>query len=671
MLIGYAVCIGATLLVVAIARWRARAAGPADTGAASRLALVARSPPDDRQRQLHAGAHRRRPQLRPQPPRRRPAARARPHPPLRRPAAARRQVRLPARAPATGALVVAGLAAPAPCRRHLRGRAALAAQPAARQRPRRRARRSHGRDHARGDRRALAAAAHQRQRPATHASSWSPTRSWRSHPGTPTAARRPTTRCMSAPASCARWVRSSPATGTSSRGRPPTAAIRSRGRSRSTRPAAPTARPWRSPAIRTPGPASSAGARWPRRRVSGIRPDARSRRRGPALLLRPDRQPAAADRAAGPRHGRAAPGRRLCRRRDGGRRRDRPPPAPAQARSCPAGTAVFERTRTLDSSLRPPGDDALPYRFSADGKELVITGTTPRPWHHVMANPLGHGAIAQDDGEIFSFAGNAQQNALTPCNLDTVPVQVPASALYVVDLATGRIDSAGYTPQRHTDARPRDRLRPRLRHLHHAARWAGARADRVRPARRAGRDQAPDHPQPDGRARGVSASCPTSRWRWPRCRATRAGACRCAPIPGARRTTSPTRATISVRAGPSPSPPWPWSTRSMCATASWAGPSAISPTHTSLRTAARTTRRATTAAGSPASPVPSRCRHTARHPSPSRWVRRPTSTARSSWPSATRPWPWLSTRSRRPVASGPARWAICGSRPASPPSTAS
>ena len=123
-----------------------------------------------------------------------------------------------------------------------------------------------------------------------------------------------------------------------------------------------------------------------------------------------------------------------------------PKPDPAKL------AAVFERTRMLDSSLRPPGDEALPYRFSADGKELVITGTTPRPWHHVMANPLGHGAIAQDDGEIFSFAGNAQQNALTPCNLDTVPVQVPASALYVVDLETGRIDGAGYTPQRHADA---------------------------------------------------------------------------------------------------------------------------------------------------------------------------------------------------------------------------
>ena len=124
----------------------------------------------------------------------------------------------------------------------------------------------------------------------------------------------------------------------------------------------------------------------------------------------------------------------------------RPVPTTAELAS------VFARTRELDSSLRPPTDEALPYRYAADGKELVLTGTTPRPWHHVIANPLGHGAIAQDDGEIFSFAGNAQQNALTPCNLDTVPVQVPASALYVVDLATGRIDSAGYTPQRHADA---------------------------------------------------------------------------------------------------------------------------------------------------------------------------------------------------------------------------
>ena len=51
------------------------------------------------------------------------------------------------------------------------------------------------------------------------------------HPGTPIAAHRPTTRCMSAPVSCASWGRSSPATGSSSRVTASTAATRSRARS--------------------------------------------------------------------------------------------------------------------------------------------------------------------------------------------------------------------------------------------------------------------------------------------------------------------------------------------------------------------------------------------------------------------------------------------------------
>ena len=327
----------------------------------------------DRQRQLHAGAHRRRPQLRPQPPRRRPAARARPHPPLRRPAAARRQVRLPARAAGDGALVVAGLAAPAPCRRHLRGRAALAAQPAARQRPRRRARRSRGRDHARGDRRALAAAA----RPTTatgHArSSWSPTRSWRSHPGTPTAARRPTTRCMSAPASCARWVRSSPATATSSRGKAPhggypfarEVAFHAAGGADGS-----TVRAHRLPgraallhrqghAGRAGGALRPAGCAIPPTRACST-PSTRSPACGCEIEL-----PAA-------RHGRAAPGRRLCRRRDGGRRRDRPPPAPAQARS-----------RRARRGLRPHADARQqPAPARRRGPALPLLGRRQGAGHH-------------------------------------------------------------------------------------------------------------------------------------------------------------------------------------------------------------------------------------------------------------------------------------------------
>ncbi len=124
----------------------------------------------------------------------------------------------------------------------------------------------------------------------------------------------------------------------------------------------------------------------------------------------------------------------------------RPPP--------PAGevSALFDRARVLDSSLRTDPAAPLPFRYAADGRELIITGTTPRPWHHVLANPLGQGAVAQDDGEVFSFAGNAQQNGLTPCNLDTVSAQVPASAVYVMDLESGRIDSPSLAPQRHADA---------------------------------------------------------------------------------------------------------------------------------------------------------------------------------------------------------------------------
>ena len=38
----------------------------------------------------------------------------------------------------------------------------------------------------------------------------------------------------------------------------------------------------------------------------------------------------------------------------------------------------------------------------------------------MIASPFGHGAIVNTDGAIFSFAGNAQKNALTPFTLDTV-----------------------------------------------------------------------------------------------------------------------------------------------------------------------------------------------------------------------------------------------------------
>ena len=123
-----------------------------------------------------------------------------------------------------------------------------------------------------------------------------------------------------------------------------------------------------------------------------------------------------------------------------------PPVEPGRFAEC------FARSRMLDSSLRPPGAEGLPYRYAADGRELLITDTTPRPWAHMLANPLGHGALVQNDGEIFSFAGNAQQNGLTPFRLDAVSTQVPGSALYLLDLDEGRIDTPAWSPTRHRDA---------------------------------------------------------------------------------------------------------------------------------------------------------------------------------------------------------------------------
>jgi cyclic beta-1,2-glucan synthetase len=115
--------------------------------------------------------------------------------------------------------------------------------------------------------------------------------------------------------------------------------------------------------------------------------------------------------------------------------------------------ARFERTRILDSSLRPPFATELPYRFSQDGTELHLAGTTPRPWAHVIANPQGHGAVVSNDGAIFSFAANAQQNGLSPFDLDAVPTQLPGQGFYVVDLATGRIETPTLVPHRRADAR--------------------------------------------------------------------------------------------------------------------------------------------------------------------------------------------------------------------------
>ncbi|MFO1075191.1 MAG: hypothetical protein U1E17_21355 [Geminicoccaceae bacterium] len=114
--------------------------------------------------------------------------------------------------------------------------------------------------------------------------------------------------------------------------------------------------------------------------------------------------------------------------------------------------ALFEHARTVDGSLRRDARAPAPFRFSEDGTELVLTGTTPTPWSHVLANPLGHGSVVSNEGEVFSFAGNAQQNGLTPCYLGSVPAQQPGQAIYLLDLDSGEVDTPTFIPHRRADA---------------------------------------------------------------------------------------------------------------------------------------------------------------------------------------------------------------------------
>jgi cyclic beta-1,2-glucan synthetase len=89
-----------------------------------------------------------------------------------------------------------------------------------------------------------------------------------------------------------------------------------------------------------------------------------------------------------------------------------------------------------------------PFSFSPDGTELQVGWHTSRPWAHVLANRSGYGAVVTNQGDIFSFMGNAQQNALTPYARASLPVQVPGQALYLFNLAQGDIDGPAFAPFR-------------------------------------------------------------------------------------------------------------------------------------------------------------------------------------------------------------------------------
>lgn len=109
--------------------------------------------------------------------------------------------------------------------------------------------------------------------------------------------------------------------------------------------------------------------------------------------------------------------------------------------------AELAQTRALVD--RPWPEQA---HFSADGRELAMPACTPRPLHHVLANALGHGAVVSNAGEICAFAGNVQQNALTPFVLDSVPREPPGEVMYVLELATGQCFCPTWTPLRRAGA---------------------------------------------------------------------------------------------------------------------------------------------------------------------------------------------------------------------------
>ncbi len=93
-----------------------------------------------------------------------------------------------------------------------------------------------------------------------------------------------------------------------------------------------------------------------------------------------------------------------------------------------------------------------PFSFSPDGNELRMTHRTPRPWAHVMANEQGAGVVVANDGAVYSFFGNAQQNGLTPFRFDSVTTPQPGQVIYLTNLDTGEIDAPGFAPFQREDA---------------------------------------------------------------------------------------------------------------------------------------------------------------------------------------------------------------------------
>ena len=119
--------------------------------------------------------------------------------------------------------------------------------------------------------------------------------------------------------------------------------------------------------------------------------------------------------------------------------------------------AMWSRQRRL---LVPAFDGVQRFAFSADGRALAVSPRTPRPYAHVLANAFGQGTVVTADGDTFSFAGNARQNALTPFRMGEGRAGSPGQAIYVFDMTSREADCATWMPLRRNDAQFSVRFEP-------------------------------------------------------------------------------------------------------------------------------------------------------------------------------------------------------------------
>ncbi len=108
---------------------------------------------------------------------------------------------------------------------------------------------------------------------------------------------------------------------------------------------------------------------------------------------------------------------------------------------------------SLQRQIRSPmaeGEEP-PFRFSSDGSAMRVAPVTPRPWAHVLANPLGNGLMLTNRGSVYSFAGNARHNGVTSWSIDPSASVLEGQVVYVRDLDSGLSTTLGADPIRNGD----------------------------------------------------------------------------------------------------------------------------------------------------------------------------------------------------------------------------